>query len=196
MLKKKNKIWSSSTTSLSPPPSLLTSQEQSVSLSPSSMINTEGEEKKRERKMLQRLERQGSHSRPISLWHMPVTGCLHLSVKRNCSYSLSSLSQQSNTAHRRRARAPRSRLWKASVHTIAEEGEGDNLWVRGEKMGEGEVRVVTVCASVGVCLLLTSVEEPLFFFSSPTSLRSEWGLQVQPVHSFIQPRATKTPHVG
>lgn len=81
--------------------------------------------------MLQRVERQGSHSRPISLWHMPVTGCLHLSVKRNCSYSLSSLSQQSNTAHRRRARAPRSRLWKASVHTIAEEGEGDNLWGGG-----------------------------------------------------------------
>lgn len=129
-VKKINKIWSSTTTSLSPPPSLLTSQEQSVSLSPSSMINTEGEEKKRkkERKILQRAERQGSHSRPISLWHMPVTGCLHLSVKRNCSYSLSSLSQQSNTAHRRRARALRSRLWKASVHTIAEEGEGDNLW--------------------------------------------------------------------
>lgn len=100
----------------------------SLSLSPSSMINTEGEGKKRERKMLQRLERQGSHSRPISLWHMPVTGCLHLSVRRNCSHSLSSLSQQSNTAHRRRARALRSRLWKASVHTIAEEGEGDNLW--------------------------------------------------------------------
>lgn len=34
-------------------------------------------------------------------------------------------------------------------------------------MGEGEVRVVTVSASVGVCLLLTSVEEPPLFFFFP-----------------------------
>lgn len=53
------------------------------------------------------------------------------------SLPLPPLSQQSNAARQSGATAQSSRLWKASMHTIAEEGEGE-FGVAGEGEGKRE----------------------------------------------------------
>lgn len=65
-------------------------------------------------------------------------------------------SQQSERACQQRATAQRSHPWKASMHTIVEEGEGE-FGVVGERweVGEGvEVRVVYKCIRGSVSIVV------------------------------------------
>lgn len=67
---------------------------------------------------------------------MSVADCLHEVSNKTARVAFPPTSQQSKAARQRRATAQRSRLWKASMDTIAEEGEGE-FGVAGEGKEEG-----------------------------------------------------------
>ncbi len=180
---KKNRIWSSSATSLSPPPSLLLGHAPSLSLShtPSFGLPVPPSLSLSHNKHYQKNRAQGGEivlalKACFTLTHVSGGLRLHLSVQQNGQDRLSPChSSQTPLASGERQRRDRA-SGKRQCTQLLGRGRGNlGWWVRGvKKGGEGaEVRVVCMC----VCGSVSIVVGTFFFSFSPLS--SEWGLQVQ-----------------